>query len=123
MFVNHFADLAFQELPGRLAADPLAGWDAPVAVRVVRLDPGETPRRPHRHPRSVEVVYVAEGEGRAWQDGEVRRVGAGDVLLMPQGVPHATVPDDSSSLLLVCFFPDPDLASNTEELDGPLALD
>ncbi|MGH3342766.1 MAG: cupin domain-containing protein [Carbonactinosporaceae bacterium] len=123
MLVRRFSELAFQELSGRRSADALAGWDAPVSVRVVRLDPGETPRRPHRHPRSVEVVHVVEGAGRVWQDGEVRRVGVGDLLLVPRGAAHATVPDADSSLLLVCFFPDPDLASNVEELDTPLTLD
>lgn len=113
MIVRRIADASFLELPGRLSADPLAGVaDSGVSVRLVRLVPG--PRRPHRHPRSPEVVYVAEGSGRAWQDGEIQPVSAGDVILIPRGVPHMTVPD--TAMLLVCFFPDPDLATSTEEL-------
>lgn len=114
MIVRRIADVSFRELPGRLSADPLAGVDdAGASVRLVRLAPGPV-RRPHRHPRSAEVVYVAEGSGRAWQDGEERPVSAGDLFLVPRGVPHLTVPE--TAMLLVCFFPDPDLTTNLEEL-------
>lgn len=123
MIVRRTGELGFRELPGRRSADPLAGaGDAGASVRVVRIDPGG-PRSPHRHPRSTEVVYVVEGSGRAWQDGAVHRVMAGDVVLVPRGVPHATIPDSDSSLLLVCFFPDPDLATNLEELGTVIDLD
>ncbi|MQA78032.1 MAG: cupin domain-containing protein [Streptosporangiales bacterium] len=114
----------FAELPGRLSADPLAGdlrdaaHDASASVRVVRIAPG-SPRTPHRHPRSAEVTWIAEGEGIAWEDGTRTPVAAGDLILLPAGVPHATLPGPSG-LVLVCFFPDPDLATNTEELDAPL---
>lgn len=116
MIVRRTDDVAFRELPGRRSADPLAGVeDTGASVRLVRLVPG-TARTPHRHPRSVEVVYVAEGSGRTWQDGAVQPVSVGDVVLVPRGVPHMTVAD--TPMLLVCFFPDPDLATNLEELDG-----
>lgn len=112
MIVRRAADADFRQLPGRLSADPLAGVaDTGASVRLVRLVPG-TDRRPHRHPRSTEVVYVVEGSGRAWQEGEERPVSAGDVILVPRGVPHMTVAD--TPMLLVCFFPDADLATNLE---------
>lgn len=114
----------FAELPGRRSADPFAAGlsdaahDASVSVRVVHIAPG-SPRTPHLHPRSAEVTWVAEGDGIAWEDGIRTPVTAGDVILLPAGVPHATLPGPSG-LVLVCFFPDPDLASNTEELDTPV---
>ena len=86
-------------------------------MRVVRIPPG--PRTPHRHPHSDEVVYVVEGEGRAWEGDEVTPVRAGDVFVVPAGVPHATVCTGPSELVLVCFFPRPDLSTNLEELPGP----
>lgn len=123
MIVRRFGDLDFRQLPGRLAADPFADEDAGgTSVRIVRIE-GAAPRRPHRHPRSAEIVHVADGTGRAWQDGEVRTVAAGDTVLIPRGVPHATIPNPGGSLLLVCFFPDPDLGTNTEDLDTVLDLD
>ncbi len=107
--------LDYQQLPGRLSADPLPPGFSDCAARVVRVPPG--PRTPHRHPRSAEVVYVVSGSGTAWEDGTTQRISAGDVLAVPAGVPHATAA--SSELLLVCFFPAGDLESNLEELDGP----
>jgi quercetin dioxygenase-like cupin family protein len=113
-------DLDFRELPGRWSADPFAGDQAPVSVRVVRIDPG-VDRSPHRHPQSCEVVYVAEGTGTMWRDGTTTEVVAGDVVLIPAGVPHATIAT-GGPLGLVCFFPHPDLARNSEELDGIIRL-
>lgn len=117
------ADLTFLDLPGRRSADPLAllGGGGPhgVSVRVVRMEaaPG---RRPHRHPRSVEVVHVLAGTGAAWLDGRSTPVGPGDTFLIPAGAAHATLPDPGGPLELLCFFPHADLAANIEELEGPV---
>jgi quercetin dioxygenase-like cupin family protein len=110
--------LQFSQLPGRLTADPLPP-DVAVgcSARVVRIAPG--PRTPHRHPHSAEVVYVVSGAGTAWEDDVPTVVGPGDVLVVPPGVPHATVATGTSELVLVCFFPHADLAANIEELTGP----
>lgn len=113
------ASLRFAELPGRSSADPLpAGTDDAGSVRVVRIAPGAV-RTPHRHPRSAEVIWVAAGAGHAWEDGVTTPVTAGDLVVVATGVPHATLPGPAG-LTLVCFFPDPDLASNREELDHPV---
>jgi quercetin dioxygenase-like cupin family protein len=113
--------LPFREAPGRRVADPLDGVDAgPLSVRYSRLRPG--PRSPHRHPGCVEVIHVLEGEGTAWLDGETTHVRAGDLYLIPAGVPHATLPDPGNEMLLLCAFPVADLAAVTEELDGPIEL-
>jgi quercetin dioxygenase-like cupin family protein len=117
--IGSWADLRFVDLPGRRSADPFAAARRPdVSVRIVRLE-HDPHRRPHRHPHSSEVVHVLSGEGEAWQAGERTRVGRGDTLAIPAGVPHATLPLPGSHLELVCFFPHPDLQDNLEELDGP----
>lgn len=112
-------DLDFLELPGRQSANPLPpGLAEPCSVRVVRVPPG--PRTPHRHPHSCEVVYVAGGKGRVWEGDHSSLVVAGDLVMVPPGVPHATVCIGRSDLVLVCFFPHPDLSRNLEELPGPM---
>lgn len=122
MTVIRAADLAFVRLPGRLAADPLAGLDVASSVRVVRLE--HTPgRRAHRHPRCEEVVYVASGRGAVWIDGATTPVATGDVVHVPPGAAHATVPDPGTAMRLICFFPDPDLASTTVETDLVVDVD
>jgi quercetin dioxygenase-like cupin family protein len=115
------ADLEFRHLPGRGSADPFADSPADgISVRFARLAPG--PRAPHRHPRSVEVIYVVEGEGRHWQEGVTADVAAGDVVLVPRGAAHATIPDGPGGMLLYCVFPDATLEGNVEELDEPIDL-
>lgn len=120
MTVRRAGELDFRELPGRWSADPFPDDDAPVSVRVVRILPG-VDRTPHRHPHSCEVVHVIEGRGTMWRDGTTVELAAGDVVLIPAGLPHATVAR-GGELRLVCFFPHPDLAGNTEELDGVIRL-
>lgn len=115
------AQVEFGELPGRLSADPLRGTDAgALSVRLARLRPG--PRAPHRHPLSVEVIYVVDGEGTHWQEGETERVAPGDVVLVPRGALHATIPDEGGGMLLYCVFPVATLDGNVEELDEPVEL-
>jgi (2R)-sulfolactate sulfo-lyase subunit alpha len=116
MLVVRADELEFGELPGRRTADPLAAVDAPpVSVRIVRIDPG--PRTPHHHPHSVEIICVLAGSGHHRQGSEERRVGRGDVVLVPAGVPHCTTAEPGSALELVCFFPHPDLKQNIVEGD------
>lgn len=110
--------LEFADLPGRSSADPMKGaGDTGCSVRVVRIAPG--PRTAHVHPHSVEVAYVIDGVGTAWEGDVATGVGPGDLLVVPQGVSHATVATGPAVLVLVCFFPHPDLRTNIEELAGP----
>ena len=111
-------DLDFARLPGRLSADPLVGGDADYSVRVVRVPPGA--RTPHLHPHSDEVTYVVSGHGHAWEGDMCTAVGAGDLVVVPRGAPHATVAHGDQDLVLLCFFPRADLPTNYIELDGPL---
>ncbi|MGY1602115.1 cupin domain-containing protein [Geodermatophilus sp. SYSU D00815] len=118
MPVVRAGQLDYVRLPGRLSADPMpAGLAVGASARVVRIAPG--PRTPHVHPHSAEVVYVASGTGTAWEDDVPSAVAAGDLVVVPPGVPHATVASGTSDLVLVCFFPHPDLRANLRELPGP----
>ncbi|HEY6030899.1 MAG TPA: cupin domain-containing protein [Gaiellaceae bacterium] len=114
-------ELAFRQLPGRLSADPLAGVDAgAVSVRLVHLT--EQGRNPHRHPHCVELIYVLEGEGTFWQEGETEPLRAGDLVLVPAGAAHATVPHVGGEMHLYCVFPVARLDGEIEELEGEIRL-
>jgi quercetin dioxygenase-like cupin family protein len=117
------AELTYTQLSGRLAADPLrapqmAGVGTGSSVRVVQVQPG--PRTPHLHPFSEEVLYVLSGTGTTWEGDTPSAVRPGDLIVVPTGVAHATVAHGPEALMVVCFFPHPDLAANTEELTGPV---
>lgn len=108
--------LNYVELPGRDSADPFDGLDTQGSARIVRLT--RTSRRTaHRHPHSEEIVYVLAGTGAVWIDGTSTPVRAGDIVHVPTGSAHATVPDEGVAMELVCFFPHPDLAANIEGTD------
>ena len=110
--------LHFDELVGRLSANPLPADVNSCSMRIVRIAPG--PRTPHLHPHSVEVMYVVEGSGTTWEHDVASQVGPGDVVVVPAGAPHATVSAGPGELVLVCFFPHADLATNTVDLGGPV---
>ncbi len=116
MTVVRRATFHFADLPGRRSADPLVAVDSASSVRFVTLgfDPARTA---HRHPHSEEVIFVVTGRGHVWLEGERLPVGPGDVVHVPRGFAHATVPDRDSAMELLCFFPHPDLADNMIETD------
>lgn len=110
------------QLEGRRSADPLAGLPTASSVRVVTLR-RTTGRHAHVHPHSEEVVYVVAGSGYVWIDGRRSPVTPGDVVHVPAGVPHATVPDPGAAMELVCFFPHPDLIANLTETTDVVDVD
>jgi quercetin dioxygenase-like cupin family protein len=117
------SELEFAALPGRLSADPLRAVESPdVSVRRVTIEPTPT-RNLHRHPHSPEVVYVVAGSGTSFRDGTATPVGPGDIVWIPTGTAHATVPSAGSTLELVCFFPHGDLKENLEELTESVSIE
>lgn len=43
----------------------------------------------HQHPDADETFYMLEGEVRLHIDGDEQAFGAGDIAIIPRGVPHA----------------------------------
>lgn len=113
--------LEFRQLPGRLAANPLVTDDEVsqlgLAVRVVSLH-HQPDRGLHQHPKSAEVSYVVSGDGVVRGADSEERVSTGDFILVPAGTWHATIPDPDSPMVLVCFFPHPNLSDNLIEADA-----
>ena len=106
--------IEFVDLPGRISGDPLAAVDAASSVRIVRLERSEH-RTAHRHPHSEEILYIEQGRGAVFLDGDFHSVEPGAVVHIPAGAAHATVPDES--MVVIAFFPHSHLADNYEETD------
>lgn len=118
-FIRKGSELKFNQLPGRTSADPFANFDIPsdgnISMRIVNLS-HDPDRHAHRHPETVEISYVLAGHGNLWLDGEFYAIAQGDSILIPRGVPHATIPELESFMQLLCVFPTSDFSSNIEEL-------
>ncbi|HZU18951.1 MAG TPA: cupin domain-containing protein [Candidatus Dormibacteraeota bacterium] len=59
----------------------------------------------HLHPNLEEVIYVVEGEILAYVDGQEWPVGAGGILIIPRGVPHALLVTSETGRLLCAVVP------------------
>jgi mannose-6-phosphate isomerase-like protein (cupin superfamily) len=104
-------------LPGRSALEMVSGEiGSCVTFRVVEIPvakPGEALRGPHLHQGYEECIYVLKGEGLTYCDSGDVAVKPGDVLLIPPEEKHVTCNTGSEPLVLLCFFPTPDIVSTT----------
>jgi len=89
-----------------------------VTFRVVEIpvhQPGEALRGPHLHHGYEECIYVLKGTGLTlYEGGGELPVKAGDVILVPPEEKHVTRNTGNEPLVLLCFFPTPDIVSTTD---------
>jgi len=107
-------------LPGRKSLEIVSGEKGSQAVtlRLVEIPvakAGETPRGRHFHNGFEECIYVLSGTGYTESDSGNHLLKAGDTILIPSGEKHATRNTGSEPLVLLCFFPVPDISKRTEE--------
>jgi mannose-6-phosphate isomerase-like protein (cupin superfamily) len=68
------------------------------------LDPGQATER-HYHARTEEIYFLLEGEGDMEVDGNRRRVGPGDAVLIPAGAWHEIRAASPLRFLCTCAPP------------------
>ncbi len=107
-------------LPGRKALEIVSGalGSRNVTLRLAEIpvpQPGDPPRAAHQHNEFEECIFVLSGEGRTYADSGEFSLKAGDTLLMPAGEKHVTRNTGKEPLLLLCFFPVPDITAGTQE--------
>lgn len=107
-------------LPGRKSLEIVSGARGShnVTLRLAEIPvsrPDEPPRASHHHNDFEECIYVLSGEGRTYADSGEYPLEAGDTLLMPAGEKHVTRNTGTEPLLLLCFFPVPDITEGTQE--------
>jgi mannose-6-phosphate isomerase-like protein (cupin superfamily) len=107
-------------LPGRSALDLVSSSTgaASLTLRLVEIpaaEPGSSPRGMHQHEACEECIFVLAGTGRMSASGLEQDVSAGDTILVPPGEPHMTRNTGTTPLLLLCFFPIPDITASMKE--------
>lgn len=106
-------------LPGRTSLEPVSGEiGSRVSFRIATIavpHPGDRPRGPHVHHGFEECIYVLSGRGTMHAESGSHAVVAGDMLLVPAGEKHMTLNTGDEPLVLLCFFPTPDVSSGTTE--------
>lgn len=88
---------------GRFSSQLIAGDQ--MSVQYFRCDPGHEPVPEHSHEHE-EVVCPVEGAYTISINGEEHTVGAGEVFLIPGGVPHSSWnPGDEAAVGVMIFSP------------------
>ena len=105
-------------LPGRSSIEPISGEiGSRCSVRIATLavpQPGAK-RGPHLHRDFEEVIYVLSGAGTTHAESGEIPLKAGDLILIPPGEKHMTLNTGTEPLVLLCFFPVPDVTAGTTE--------
>jgi quercetin dioxygenase-like cupin family protein len=114
------ADARVLGLPGRRALEIVSGAQGArgITLRLVEIPvakPGDAPRTRHYHSDCEECIFVLSGRGTTHADSGVYDLLPGDTLLISSGDRHATHNVSDQPLMLLCFFPVPEIASCMEE--------
>jgi len=106
-------------LPGRTSLEPVSGEiGSRVSFRVAEgavPQAGGNPRGPHRHNGFEECIYVLRGTGVSHSESGEIPIKLGDIVLIPANEKHMTVNTGTEPLVLLCFFPVPDVSAGTQE--------
>lgn len=76
----------------------VVGKAAGANVKVLRMDSAAYPDEVHEFD---EALLVLEGQMNLELDGAITEVGAGEVFLVPAGVPHAVAPGSHGTLVII----------------------
>src|SRR4051794_11703694 len=106
-------------LPGRTSLEPVSGEiGSRVTFRIAEIPPakpGDKPRGPHLHRGFEECIYVLRGTGVTRAESGDIPIKPGDIVLIPPHEKHMTMNTGSEPLVLLCFFPVPDVSAETQE--------
>jgi mannose-6-phosphate isomerase-like protein (cupin superfamily) len=111
-------------LAGRVSLEIVSGEQGSrnVSLRLVEIPvplPGEALRCQHVHREFEECMHVVSGQGTTFTQTAEHPLTQGDTILIPAGEPHVTRNTGTVPLMLLCFFPAPDVAKGTEDLPQP----
>lgn len=106
-------------LPGRVSLEPVSGEiGSRLTFRIAKIPPAmpdDKPRGPHMHDGFEECIYVLRGTGVTHSESGEIPIKPGDIVLVPPNEKHMTRNTGSDPLVLLCFFPEPDVSARTTE--------
>jgi mannose-6-phosphate isomerase-like protein (cupin superfamily) len=109
-------------LPGRTSLEPVsAEIGSRVTFRIAEIaapKAGDKPRGPHLHNGYEECIYVLKGTGVTHAESGEIPIKPGDIVLIPPGEKHMTRNTGDEPLVLLCFFPTPDVGNTTNEFSS-----
>jgi mannose-6-phosphate isomerase-like protein (cupin superfamily) len=85
----------------RVLLDARLGGAREQSLAEATLAPGQSTRR-HYHARTEEIYAVLAGTGEMEVDGDRRRVGPGDAILIPPGAWHEIRAAGAGELRFLC---------------------
>ena len=98
---------AFTTLDGstiRVLVDPALGGAANQSLAEASLDGGMSTQR-HYHAKSEEIYVFLDGGGEMEVEGDSRKVGPGDAVLIPPGAWHQITAGPVGARFLCCCAP------------------
>jgi mannose-6-phosphate isomerase-like protein (cupin superfamily) len=108
--IASLSDVPAQKLPGRelqwLVTPETIGAEK-ISMAVMDCPPGSTVRPLHSHRDIEEILFILEGEGEAWVDGEVAPFKQGDAVLFPANSKHMVRNTGTTSLRTCSIFSPP----------------
>lgn len=96
-----------QHLPGRdlqWLFTPEQNVSDSFSMNVVVIKPGCTVSPAHSHPEKEEIIYIVDGQGKAYIDGEVHDIYKGTAVLFAKKSVHMLRNTGSTDMKVVCFF-------------------
>jgi quercetin dioxygenase-like cupin family protein len=71
---------------------------------VMRVEPGKTVTPAHCHPDGEELIYIIEGEGKVYVDGQIKNIYQGSAVLFEKGSIHMVRNTSEKEMKVICFF-------------------
>lgn len=96
-----------QHLPGRdlqWLFTPEQNISDSFSMNVVVINPGCTVSPAHSHPKKEEIIYIIDGQGKAYIDGQVYDIYKGTAVLFPKKSVHMLRNTGTIDMKVVCFF-------------------
>lgn len=96
-----------QHLPGRdlqWLFTPEQNVSDSFSMNVVVIKPGCTVSPAHSHPEKEEIIYIVDGQGKAYIDGGVHDIHRGTAVLFPKKSIHMLRNTGEVDMKVVCFF-------------------